>query len=367
MEYSPFAGLSPGDKVAVAYSGGVDSSIAAFLAKEYGCKVIALTLSLLGKEHFQEEKVTKGAAALEIPLEVLEYSALFEEKVIRRSWEEYKNGRTPNPCTLCNPLFKFGVLMEEAKKRSCKALLTGHYARILPAPNGNFELHKGVDPAKDQSYFLAGLTGEELSFSRFPLGGMTKEEVRAIAEKLQLSCAGDKESQDVCFALPGMEFGEQLRVHFKEAAQEGDFLSPAGKKLGKHKGIHLYTIGQRKGMGIALGCPAYVQKICKEDHSVIVTTNEKDLFSPGFFMEKLYFPNGDCRLEKESFSAAVKIRYRSRETLCTVEALAGGGFYCRFDTPQRAVTPGQLAVFYVGEKVTASGTIASSEIPEQDL
>lgn len=354
--YSPFHGLARGDRIALAYSGGVDSSVAAFLAKEYGLEVIALTLSLLGEENYNKEKVEGGAASLGIPLVKLDYTEEFREKVIRRTWEEYKNGRTPNPCTICNPLFKFGILMEEAKKLSCKALLTGHYARLLPSPAG-CELHKGMDPAKDQSYFLAGLSREELAFARFPLGGLLKSEVKEIARKLQLSCADARESQDVCFAHDTGCFGEELRQLFGEAPSRGDFLSMEGKKLGEHKGIHAYTIGQRKGMGIALGCPAYVQSIRKETGSIVITTDEKDLFSPGFYMEKLHFLLPEEELTKIEAPLTVRIRYRSKECFCSVERSPEGKWYCRFAAPRRAVTPGQLAVFYQGEKTVASGVI----------
>ena len=188
FEYMPFAHLPLSSAVMVAFSGGVDSSIAVHLCKEAGFRVRAVYLSLLGKENIPYEKLQRAAEKLSVPLEILEYSSLFEEKIIRYCWEEYSSARTPNPCAKCNPLFKFGILASYAKAAGCSALVTGHYARIFRTESGT-ELHKGVFLPKDQSYFLFGLTEEQLQMSVFPLGNMSKDDVKKIASSLGLESA----------------------------------------------------------------------------------------------------------------------------------------------------------------------------------
>ena len=345
-----FAHLPAGAKVMVAFSGGVDSSVAVHLCKEAGLQVQAVYLSLLGKENIPYEKLRRAAEKLSVPLEILEYSSLFEEKIIRYCWEEYASARTPNPCAKCNPLFKFGILTDYAKEKGCSALVTGHYARIIRKEKCA-ELHKGVFSPKDQSYFLFGLTQEQLQMSIFPLGDMSKEDVKNIAFSLGLESAGAKESQDICFApADSALFGESLRERFGGEAKCGCFLSPAGKVLGKHAGLHRYTIGQRKGTGVALGVPAYVTKLDGASGNIILSTDEKDLFSKeAFALAPSWLTEKDER--KKSFSCEVKIRYRSKAVAAEVCLLDDEKIKITFAEPQRAVTPGQAAVFYDGDRV----------------
>ena len=352
-----FAHLPAGAKVMVAFSGGVDSSVAVHLCKEAGFQVQAVYLSLLGKENIPYEKLRRGAEKLSVPLEILEYSSLFEEKIIRYCWEEYASARTPNPCAKCNPLFKFGILTAYAKEKGCSALVTGHYARIIRKEN-KAELHKGVFAPKDQSYFLFGLSEEELQMSVFPLGNMSKDEVKNIASSLGLESAKAKESQDICFApADSALFGESLRERFRGEAKCGSFLSPAGKVLGKHSGLHRFTIGQRKGTGVALGVPAYVTKLDGKSGNIILSTDEKDLFSKEAFA---LTPSWLIREEEKRsrFFCEVKIRYRSRAVASEVCCMDDGKIKITFAEPQRAVTPGQAAVFYDGDRVLGGAFLA---------
>ena len=356
-KYEPFAHLKEGADVVVAFSGGVDSSVAVHLCKEAKLKVRAVFLSLLGKENIPYEKLKRGAEKLSVPLEILEYSSLFEEKIIRYCWEEYAQARTPNPCAKCNPLFKFGILSEYAKEKGCAALVTGHYARILRNENGICGLYKGTFLPKDQSYFLFGLTQEQLAGSIFPLGNMNKEEVKTLAASLGLESAKEKESQDICFAPADSSlFGEYLRQKFHGEAITGNFVSPAGKILGKHCGLHRYTIGQRKGMGIALGVPAYVTKLCPHDGNIVVSTLEKDLFSSFATLENTVFTD-EKTAEKSEFECEVKVRYRSKGVHCKVIKNGEKCYQIQFDEAERAVTPGQAAVFYDGEHLLGGGWI----------
>ena len=352
-----FSHLPAGAKVMVAFSGGVDSSVAVHLCKEAGLQVQAVYLSLLGKKNIPCEKLRQAAEKLSIPLEILEYSTLFEEKIIRYCWEEYASARTPNPCAKCNPLFKFGILSTYAKEKGCSALVTGHYARII-RKGDTAELHKGVFSPKDQSYFLFGLTEEQLRMSIFPLGNMSKEEVKKIASSLGLESAKAKESQDICFApADSALFGESLRERFCGEAKCGSFLSPAGKVLGKHSGLHRFTIGQRKGTGVALGVPAYVTKLDGKSGNIILSTDEKDLFSKEAFA---LAPSWLIREEEKRsrFFCEVKIRYRSRAVASEVCCMDDGKIKITFAEPQRAVTPGQAAVFYDGDRVLGGAFLA---------
>ena len=227
-----------------------------------GCRVRAVYMDLLPGKDLSRVKLV--AEQLGIPLDILDLTDAFREKVMRFCWEEYAAGRTPNPCAICNPVFKFGVLTEYAKEQGCSALVTGHYAQLH-----NGMLYRGADRKKDQSYFLFGLREEQLSFSRFPLGAMTKEEVRQMVTELGLPNASDPESQDICFASPELPVGEILRQTFHGEITPGVFTEMNGNTLGKHAGIHLYTPGQRKGTGVALGKPAYVRRIIPAEASLV--------------------------------------------------------------------------------------------------
>ena len=360
MTYQPFAHLPPGCRVMVAFSGGVDSSIAAYHCKQAGFEVRAVTMSLLGgTPDFSRAEAT--AARLGIPLEIIDLSQEFERTVMRGTWEIYASGRTPNPCAVCNPRFKFGRLLEFARSRDCAALATGHYARLVHTPGG-VRLLKAVCREKDQSYFLFGLDRDQLSHACFPLGGMEKREVRAKAAELGLACADAPESQDACFApADGGNLAEMLRCRFGADAHCGDFVDTAGKKLGRHCGIHAYTIGQRKGTGVALGRPAYVKAIHADSGEIVLTPDPAELMSERVLLDP---PNllAEEYAARTEFPCEVKIRYRSPAVPARVRRLPDGGCLLLFDQAQRAVTPGQAAVFYQDDTLLGGAWIRSAEI-----
>ncbi|MBQ9336804.1 MAG: tRNA 2-thiouridine(34) synthase MnmA [Lentisphaeria bacterium] len=358
--YQPFAQLPPGCRVMVAFSGGVDSSIAAHLCKQAGFEVRAVTMSLLGgTPDFSRAEAT--AAKLGIPLEIIDLSKEFEQTVMRGTWEIYASGRTPNPCAVCNPRFKFGRLLDFARSRDCAALVTGHYARLVRTPDGPVRLLKGLCREKDQSYFLFGLAPDQLAHACFPLGGMEKRDVRALASELGLACADAPESQDACFApADGGNLAEMLRCRFGAEAHCGDFVDPSGKKLGRHCGIHAYTIGQRKGTGVALGRPAYVKAIHADTCEIVLTPDPAELMSERVLLDppNILAPEYAGRTE---FPCEVKIRYRSPAVPAQVRRVPEGGCLLTFDRAQRAVTPGQAAVFYCGDELVGGAWIRSAE------
>lgn len=359
MDGQPFSRLSRGSKVMVAFSGGVDSSVAAYLCREWGLEVCAVTMVLLGRAHSDLSRAEQTARKLGIPWEVIDLSAGFEKTVLRHTWEVYASGRTPNPCAVCNPRFKFGILEEHARECGCSALVTGHYARLEQTPRGLL-LKKGVCREKDQSYFLFDLSPEQLDFACFPLGGMEKTEVRAIAAGLGLPSAGAKESQDACFAPPdGGNMAEMLRCRFGAEASCGNFVDTAGNVLGRHHGIHAYTIGQRKGTGVALGSPAYVKEIRAQTREIVLTTDPAELMTRSVRLGKanLLVPAYDPRTE---FSCSVKVRYRSPAVPAKVVRTADG-CVLTFEKAQRAVTPGQAAVFYEDDVLIGGAWIERAE------
>ncbi|MEA4862561.1 MAG: tRNA 2-thiouridine(34) synthase MnmA [Victivallaceae bacterium] len=348
--------MSAKPKILVALSGGVDSSVAAAMLVEEGYEVIGATLSFRSPDPAFAERQHCGAksdfdsieqltAKLGIRHYVLDRYHEFESRVLRPSWEAYRSGLTPNPCCLCNPRVKFGELIAFAREQGCLALATGHYARIE-----NGLLRRGRDRNKDQSYFLYRLTPEQLAFLRFPLGGIDKTEVRRRALALGLTvAAGRKESQDACFACDGECFAETLRRLFGELPEPGDFIYN-GRKVGRHPGVHCCTIGQRKGLNVALGVPAYVAGIDAVSGEVELVTDEKMLECNAFAVEDLVLHRP---LPANCF---VQIRYRTPACPASV-SVENGRVEVVPETPLRAVTPGQSAVFYDGEYLLGGGII----------
>ncbi len=331
-------------KILLAFSGGVDSCAAAVLLRQQGHELCAVNMIL--HDDCDTERVRCAAEKLGIEVHFLDLKQDFQDRVMRPCWDIFASGCTPNPCAICNPAFKFGVMLEYAKKSGCDALATGHYAQIE-----NGILKRGCDRAKDQSYFLFGLTREQLDFIRFPLGKMCKDEVRKIVAPYDLPPA--KESQDICFG--GDNVQEFLRNKFNAPVAPGCFIhNETGKILGKHAGIHAYTIGQRKGLRVALGVPAYVRRIDSAHNAVYLTDNEQTLFSGSLTAKRM---NWQIPPEKNEFNALVQVRYRGAPSPATVQIVSGNTCIIRFESPVRAITPGQCAVIYDEDSVLGGGFI----------
>lgn len=350
-DFSAFHGLEKGSKILLAFSGGVDSTIAAHLCLEAGFEVLACNMRLLPNSDKASEKAMRTADALGVKLEFLDLDKDFHDTVMRYCAKEFSIGRTPNPCAVCNPLFKFGRLSDFARKNGCSALVTGHYAKMFE----NGILARGNHRPKDQSYFLFGLTDEQRLFSRFPLGAMTKDEVRAIARNLELPNAEAPESQDACFSPENGTIADMLISEFNIKMPSGKFIhSRTGRTLGYHKGVHSYTIGQRKGTGISLGRPVYVKAL--EGDNVIIADDESEIFRDHLTIRSVNWCDRTFE-NKSEFDGLCQIRYRSKESPAKIKNNFDGTLEIIFENPQRAVTPGQAAVFYSGDKVVCGGWI----------
>ena len=354
--YAPFRSLPKGSRILLAFSGGVDSAVAAVLAIRAGYQVTGVHMTLLPGREDSRQKAEETAAELGIELIHADCSKEFESAVLRLSWEMFKSGFTPNPCAICNPKVKFGALMPLMEQHGCAAFATGHYAKIIDASDGETVLARGSYREKDQSYFLFGLSQEQLARVVFPLGGMTKPEVREIARKLGLPNAESKESQDACFMPPDQTAAEFLHGLFGETVPGGTFAAASdGRILGRHDGIYAYTIGQRKGTGVAMGVPAWVSRIDAKENKVWLTTNPDDLLRDSIVLPYAHWISKPA--EAVEFRAQVQIRYRSRPADASVLLSPNGVVFIKFDVPQRAVTPGQAAVFYDGERLLGGGWI----------
>lgn len=361
-------------RILVAMSGGVDSSVAAALLKEQGHEVIGVTMQLWDYSkneqscdpnakfdsccsHDDVADARQVAVNLGIPFYVLNYQDDFKENVVDYFTREYLRGRTPNPCVACNTFLKFDHLLERAQRLGCDAVATGHYARIEFDPAESvYRLKKGRDEKKDQSYFLYSMTQDRLAKILFPLGDMTKTEVRAHAERFGLVNAKKKESMEICF-IPNNDYARFIEKN--AGADEiitGNIRNEDGAILGVHDGIHKFTIGQRKGIGIASDKPLYVTRIDPSNGTVYVG-DESYLNKSGFQFEKIHFIR-PCRKEDEF---EVKIRYRSPPAIGRVFAQSGSEGNERmgvaFSSPQRSITPGQIAVLYKGDEVLGGGFI----------
>ena len=354
-------------KIAVAMSGGVDSSTAASLLKEEGHEVIGLTMRLwdypaddpkkpgscLVPAHVAEAR--RVADQIGISHHVISLEEPFEKEIISYFVDEYLRGRTPNPCVICNQRIKFHALLKKAEELGAEALATGHYARIFWDPQASrFKLYRGRDRRKDQSYFLFLLTQEQMGKILLPLGDKSKTEVRAKASRLGLPVAQKSESQEICF-IPDDDYRKFVETRKgKEITMAGKIVNRQGQELGRHQGIYAYTIGQRRGLGIAAPHPHYVLGLDAEKNSVIVGKNE-ELFSAGLMAREVNWvsiPPPEGKIE-----AAVQIRYRHPGASGALVPLEGGKVRVEMTPPQRAVTPGQAAVFYRGDEVLGGGWI----------
>jgi tRNA-uridine 2-sulfurtransferase len=347
-----------GKKVAVAMSGGVDSSTVAALLKEQGAEVVGINMKLFDREG--DEAAGKGDAEivadyLGIPFHQVRLEQQFAQLVVDDFRGEYLAGRTPNPCVRCNRFVKFGLLLEKALELGADLLATGHYVRNV-MEDGNWHLRKANYLAKDQSYFLYTLTQRQLSRVIFPLGEMpSKEEVRKMAAAYHLPVAQKSESQEICF-IPNDDYAAFLERELPFAGRSGDIVHVSGTVLGRHNGTHRYTIGQRRGLGIAWKEPLFVVAIDAEQGRVIVGELE-GLFAAGLRVVDLNWiipPSGD------TIETSCKIRYRHQPVPCKVTLSGDGGGEVVFDEPQKSVTPGQSVVFYGGDEVLGGGRILAA-------
>ncbi|MBQ9616586.1 MAG: tRNA 2-thiouridine(34) synthase MnmA [Selenomonadaceae bacterium] len=344
--------------VAVAMSGGVDSSLTAALLLEQGYEVMGLTMRLSEESMGAEKDARSVAGALGIPHHVADFRELFRQKVVDYFIGEYARGRTPNPCVACNLHLKFGALFAYARSLGADCLATGHYARIVRDASGRYRLCKGLDEGKDQSYVLYHLPQEVLSRVLLPLGSYSKDTVRAMAMERRLPVANKPDSQEICF-VPKDDYQAYLRKHAPECLCAGDIVDDRGNVLGRHEGVPLYTIGQRRGLGIAAPEPLYVKGLDVASHRVIVG-GATEVYSGGLLAGQLKWMQQEE--PKTQFRAMAKIRYGRRVAACRVLPLGDGQARVEFDEPQRAVTPGQSVVFYEGDYVLGGGII-EEEIP----
>lgn len=353
-------------KVVVGMSGGVDSSVAAYLLKEQGYDVIGVTMQIWQDEEqaMQEENggccglsavddARRVAAALEIPYYVMNFKKEFKEHVIDYFVEEYQNGRTPNPCIACNRYVKWESLLQRSLSIGAEYIATGHYARVVQLENGRYTLRRSATLAKDQTYALYNLTQDQLKRTLMPVGEYTKEEVRSIAEKINFRIANKPDSQDICF-VPDGDYASYIEEEAGVKVPEGNFVLTDGTVLGCHKGITHYTVGQRKGLGLALGYPAFVLEIRPETNEVVIGTKEESMTMQLRARNLNFMSIEDLT---EPLHVFTKIRYNHRGAWCTIEKTGEDEILCTFDEPQRAVTPGQAVVFYDGEYVLGGGTI----------
>ncbi len=359
-------------------SGGVDSSTVAAMLRAEGHNIIGLTMQLwnqrrmAGREGMPESvqgrccslddvyDARRVAQLIGIPYYVVNHEERFERDVVRPFVEEYLSGRTPIPCSLCNNHLKFDQLLIVARQIGADRVATGHYARVAyDEARGRWILRRPADLSKDQTYFLFGLTQDQLSRTLFPLGDMTKPEVRVLARQHGLASAEKPDSQEICF-VPGGDYKRFIDAYLSEQGESlpdtaGDLVTTNGEVIGEHGGIHNFTVGQRKGLGVATGSPLYVIQISGANKQVIVG-GEENLYSRTLRARRLnLIAVEDLR---EPMRVAVKIRHRHEPAAATIERAADDEILVTFDEPQRAITPGQAAVFYDGDNVVGGGWIA---------
>ena len=354
----------------IAMSGGVDSSVAAWLMQRDGFDCIGVTMRLTRNEAVNTEGLhtccserdiedaAEVAYAMDIPYEVLDFTADFQEKIIDKFIRVYEAGGTPNPCIDCNKYMKFDHLLRWAEAHGLDYVVTGHYARVeQDEATGRWLLKKGLDEGKDQSYVLYNLTQEQLAHVRLPLGGLHKAEVREIAEKQHFINARKHDSQDICF-VPDGDYARFMEDFTGKHYPAGDFLDENGKKVGTHNGAVRYTIGQRKGLGLAMGAPVYV---CAKDMqaNTVMVGPEENLFDRIVYADEVNWiaiPELTAPLR-----VTARTRYHQIEQAATVYPAGEGQFRLEFDQPQRAPTPGQAVVLYQGDVVLGGGTIVAVE------
>ena len=348
------------ESVMIGMSGGVDSSVAAYLLQHNQYHCVGCTMRLYCSPCGAEDNVADARSVADrmgIPFHVFDFQEDFHRCVIRSFISSYESGITPNPCIQCNRFLKFGVMLEKALELGCTYVATGHYAQIRKDEHtGRYLLYKAADKAKDQSYFLYSLTQHQLSHTLFPLGELTKEEARKIADSQGFVTARKKDSQDICF-VPDGDYVAFMKDYTGKSYAPGDYLDLSGKVVGKHQGAVCYTLGQRKGLGIALGAPVYVCAKDMQQNTVTVGPNE------ALFHNALRAADWNWILFPaltHPIRVTAKIRHSQNEQSATVYPEENGFARVVFDQPQRAITPGQAVVLYQGDLVVGGGTITES-------
>ncbi|MCF7791718.1 MAG: tRNA 2-thiouridine(34) synthase MnmA [Victivallales bacterium] len=343
-----------------ALSGGVDSSVATALYKKKNYNIIAVTLLNSSNKDLSVEEINaaKICSFLNIKHVYLECSEKFKKIVLKYSFDKYKSGSTPNPCAYCNRNFKFAELLKLADKYNASTVITGHYTKKIMDKNGVCFIKRGKDYRKDQSYFLSRLTKNQLKRIEFPLGDLSKKEVREQAKQLKLKTAESAESQDVCYIQKNQNFQDVLAEIFNYSPPPGNIVDKEGNILGRHKGIYKYTVGQRKGLNIAMGKPAFISHINSNKNEIFLSTDEDDLMSN--FLTAVDFnwfcSKEDIDLNKKYF---VQIRYRHKPAEARIVLLENNEVLINFREPQRAVTRGQVAAVYDDDILLGGGWIKS--------
>ena len=347
-------------RVMIGMSGGVDSSVAAYLLKKKGYDVVGVNMKLCpdetGKEDTSIKDAQKVAEKLGIPFYVLDLQEEFREKVIENFISEYTSGRTPNPCVVCNKFIKFGLFFDKAKEFDCDYIATGHYARIeKDEKNGRYLLKKGDSAKKDQTYDLYNIKQEQLKRILLPIGEYEKDDVRALAKEIGLEVHNKKDSQEICF-IKDNDYIKYLKKHMKKKVKPGNFVELDGEVIGKHKGIINYTIGQRKGLGVTFGKPMFVVDINAKDNTIVLGDNS-DLFRSELIASNVNIIPFDFDEMKEPVRVEAKVRYAAKPSPATVYKISENNIRIVFDEPQRAITKGQSVVMYDGDILVGGAVI----------